>query len=132
MHADLLQTTFVTGEEPRYPREVHFENLQRADTLTAGFARPELLRDDASFFYETSCFDAMPDGMTKNRQVLCVGHEVNKRYLIWPLAFSFSIAIVVAIITGVLARSLASGAEAGGFISVAIVLMWSYILWLLG
>jgi hypothetical protein len=89
MSADLSQTSFVTSKEPTYPREVHFENLRRADTLTAGFARPEVLRDDTSFFYETSSFNVTPDGMTECRQVLCIGHEANKRYLIWPLAFSF-------------------------------------------
>jgi hypothetical protein len=70
--------------------------------------------------------------MNVGRKILCIRHEINKQYLIWPLVFSFSIAIVVAIVTGLLAHRAASGAEVGGFVGVAIVLIWSYILWLLG
>lgn len=35
-------------------------------------------------------------------------------------------------LVGLLARSVVTGAEAGGFVGVANVLLWTNILWLLG
>jgi hypothetical protein len=66
------------------------------------------------------------------RSVLCIGHVVDKTYLAWPLALSFIIATIVAVIAGVATHSVSSGAELGGFVGVGVVLSWSYILWLLG
>lgn len=126
-----MQTSFRTSGPLEYPREVLFTHLRRESGLTAGFLRPELLRDDAAYFYEDHAFDAIPTAKSKGGRVLCIGHEIDKRYLIWPLIFSFTLAVVAAVVTGVLSESVASGTEAGGFIGIAVVLSWSYILWLL-
>lgn len=83
-------------------------------------------------FHECDLFDVVPIGAGGARNVLCVGHVLDKSYLAWPLAASFGIATVAAVITGVATRSISSGADVGGFVGVAVVLCWSYILWLLG
>lgn len=111
---------------------MRFERLTRAETLTAGLARPELLRDYGNFFHETNSFDVNPRGMTELQNVLCIDHKVSKRNLIWPLTFSFSIVALIAILFGIHTRSVSTGAEAGGLMGVAIVLLWTYFLWLLG
>ncbi|KAH7400612.1 hypothetical protein DE146DRAFT_467783 [Phaeosphaeria sp. MPI-PUGE-AT-0046c] len=129
---DIKTADFHTNDPLVYPREVLFTHLRRESGLTAGFSRPELLRDDASYFFEDTAFDAIPTAMFKDRKILCIGHEIDKRYLIWPLIFSFAMAVVAAVVTGVMSESVASGTEAGGFIGLAVVLSWSYVLWLLG
>jgi hypothetical protein len=83
-------------------------------------------------FHETNSFDVDNTGTAATRKVLCVSHVVDKTYLAWPLALSFVIATVVAVIAGVAMRSVSSGAEVGGFVGVGVMLSWSYILWLLG
>lgn len=83
-------------------------------------------------FHETVSFDVENTGAAAKRKVLCIGHVVDKMYLAWPLALSFVIATVAAVIAGVVTHSVSSGAELGGFIGVGVVLSWSYILWLLG
>ncbi|KAI4609658.1 hypothetical protein J4E80_008303 [Alternaria sp. BMP 0032] len=94
--------------------------------------RPKLLRDSGRMFHETTSFDVENTEAATKRKVLCIGHVVDKTYLAWPLALSFVIATVVAVIAGVATHSVSSGAELGGFVGVGVVLSWSYILWLLG
>ena len=119
-------------EEQFFPHEVQLENLERWQALSGGFLRPETLRENGRLFHETSSFDVGAVDAASKRKVLCVGHAVDKSYLVWPLAFSFCIAVVTAVVAGIVTRSVSSGAELGGFVGVAIGLLWSYVLWLLG
>jgi len=112
--------------------EVHFENIETSHALSAALLRPGLLRESGRMFHETGWFDVEDTEASPKRKVLCIGHVVDKRYLVWPLALSFAIATVVAVSAGVATHSVSSGAELGGFIGVGVVLSWSYILWLLG
>ncbi|KAI4662007.1 uncharacterized protein J4E78_004798 [Alternaria triticimaculans] len=115
-----------------FPLEVHFEDIETSHALSAALLRPGLLRESGRMFHETGSFDVENTEASPKRKVLCIGHVVDKRYLVWPLALSFAIATVVAVIAGIATRSVSSGAELGGFIGVGVVLSWSYILWLLG
>jgi hypothetical protein len=112
--------------------EVHFENIETSHALSAAFLRPELLYESGRMFHETNSFDVTNPSAAAKRNVLCIGHVVDKTYLAWPLALSFIIATIVAVIAGVAKPSVSSGAELGGFVGVGVVLSWSYILWLLG
>jgi len=112
--------------------EVHFEDIETSHALSAALLRPGLLRESGRMFHETGSFDVGNTEASSKRKVLCIGHVVDKTYLAWPLALSFAIATVVAVIAGVATHSVSSGAELGGFIGVGVVLSWSYILWLLG
>ena len=118
-------------EEQFFPHEVQFENLERWPALSAGLLRPETLRENGRFFHETSYFDVGTVDVAPKRKVLCVGHAVDKTYLVWPLAFSFCIAVVTAVVVGIVTRSVSLGTELGAFVGVATSLLWSYILWLL-
>lgn len=82
-------------------------------------------------FHETGSFDVSHSEATMVWKVLVVTYKVEKRLLIWPLAFSFCVVVVAAVTAGVLTHNVASGAELGSIAGVAVVLLWSYILWLL-
>ncbi|KAI8939969.1 hypothetical protein NX059_003693 [Plenodomus lindquistii] len=110
-----------------FPYEVMFESLERSETLSAGFLRPELLRESGDVIGNIERGDA-----ARGPMIVVINPVIRKERLIWPLAFSFLVASIVAGIVGILTQSLASGAEFGGFLGVAIVLLWSYLLWMLG
>ncbi|KAF5007597.1 hypothetical protein FDECE_6083 [Fusarium decemcellulare] len=114
-----------------FPREVQFENLEKSRELTGGFLRPETLRENTRLFHDSSSFSVhSPDG-PRMRKVVCVGHVVEKKNLIWPLAFSSCLSFVAAAVAAVVAHNIPAGAGIGGIVGAATVLLWSYIMWLL-
>jgi len=109
--------------------EVQFGSTETSPNLSAALRRPELLRESGRMFHETNLFDVENTDAAAKRKVLCLGHVVDKTYLVWPLAVSFMIATVVAIIVGVATHSVSSGTEVGGLVGFGVMLSWSYILW---
>lgn len=98
--------------------------------LTVGFLRPDALQDSGRLFHEINSFDVAHTDPTSKRKVLCVGHAVEKKHFVLPIVLSFIIVVVLpAVIVGVLKRSVSLGAELGGFIGIAIGLLWAYVFW---
>lgn len=83
-------------------------------------------------FHDTVAFDVRCVDDASKREVLCVGYAIDKQYLAWPLSISFGLAVVTAVVAGTMTHNVSSGSELGGLVGVAIVLLWTYLLWLVG
>ncbi|KAH7349158.1 hypothetical protein BKA66DRAFT_554192 [Pyrenochaeta sp. MPI-SDFR-AT-0127] len=124
-----LQNSHANGN---LPREVKFDSLKKNHIMSAGLFRPELLQDRGSVFYDTDAFDTNQPTTASTRSVLCIGHIINKKLLIWPLIFTIFIAIVVAVAVGHLTCSVGYGAEVGSFLGAILGLVWALVLWISG
>lgn len=120
-----------THDNNFFPREVHFRTLTPHPFLTAGFLRPELLRESGQMFHESSDFDVQvrPLATASKQKVLCIGLTIDKKMLVWPLLLTICMAGGVAVAAGYITCSVATGAEVGSLGGVVFNLVWVYVLW---
>jgi hypothetical protein len=81
-------------------------------------------------FHDSAAFDVRHSNTTK-REILCIGHAVDKKLLIGPLVATVYVAAGMAVGAGYLTSSVACGAEVGSFVGTLLALIWAYILWTL-
>jgi hypothetical protein len=112
------------------PREVQFDSLETHALLSAGLFQPKLLQESGSMFHDSDTFDNNPPTVSRNQRVLCIGHAINKKLLIWPLMLTITTTTVAAVGVGHLTHSVAAGAEVGSFVGVILSLVWAYVLWM--
>jgi hypothetical protein len=81
-------------------------------------------------FHDADAFDVKTQTVAPNQRVLCIGHAINRKLLIWPLMLTITTTTIAAVGVGHLTHSVTAGAEVGSFVGVILSLVWAYVLWM--
>ena len=79
-------------------------------------------------FHDTDAYDVR--SVSAVRSVLCIGHALDKKLLIWPLVLTMFAVLTVCTVVGRATHNIATGAEVGSFVGGLIGLIWAYVMWL--